>query len=202
MHRIRLDVALPRGPEHYWQMMVDLTRKAGGFTITDVWGLTNSRSRNTVKGYIVYCRDAGHIEETGALPNGAITYRVINLTVTAPTIRRPDYQGTRGRVQQAIWSAMRGLPQFTIKELAVEASTDEITITDGLVRDYLIALQEAGYITTLRPSQKLKTRGLFRLKPIMNTGPAAPAIMKARFVYDRNRKCTYGEAEAETGASS
>lgn len=198
MERISLKVSLPRGPEHYWRMMTALTRSAGGFTITDIWQLTNSRKRQTIKHYIHVCRDEGHLEALGEDANGAVSYRVVNLNQSAPVIRRPNYAGVRGRIQQQLWTAMRGLSQFTIRELAVEASTDDIEVKIRAAKDFVKALTEAGFLTVIRPSRRLHQRGLFRLKPSMDTGPLAPAILKTRFIVDRNRKdivATLGEAE-------
>ncbi|TXN71627.1 hypothetical protein [Methylobacterium sp. WL6] len=194
MDRIRVDVALPRGPEHYWRMMVELTRSAGGFTVTDIWQLTNSRSRQTIKGYVHHCRDTAAIEAVTTGANGAVSYRVVNLNGLAPVVRRDDFRDQRGRIQEQIWTTIRGLPQFTIRELAIEASTDEVTVCERAAKDYVHALREAGYLITVRPSVRLKTPGIFRLAPGLNTGPKAPAILRTRFVFDRNREVPMGAA--------
>lgn len=194
MDRIRIDVALPRGPEHYWRMMGELTRSAGGFTVTDIWQLTNSRSRKTVKGYIHHCRDIEAIEVVGEGANGAVSYRVVNPNAAAPVQRRDDFQDRRGRIQEQIWIAMRSLPQFTIRELAVEASTDDVTVCERAAKDYVQALREAGYLTTVRAGERLKTPGIFRLRPDMGRGPKAPAILRTRFVFDRNTGKPVGPA--------
>ena len=200
MERIRLDVSLPRGPEHYWRMMCELTRKAGGFTISDIWGLSNGRSRKTIKCYVHACRDVSAIEPSAETADKAVVWRVVNLNAPAPVMRRPDYQDRRGRVQQQIWTTIRSLPQFTIRELAVEASTDVVRVPEGQAKDYLAALLKAGYIDTIRPSRKLIEPGIFRLKLGMGTGPLAPAILKARFVFDRNTNKPVGAAKAEACA--
>lgn len=201
MDRIRLDVTLPRGPEHYWTTMCELTRVSGGFTITEIWKCTNGRSRGTIKTYVGYCLKHGDISDVSRPDckgrHASVKYRVVNLNACAPIHRRDDYTGERGRIQQQIWSTMRGLDQFTIRELAVEASTDEVPVREGAAKDYVAALLAAGYLLVVRPSEKLKARGVFRLRPAMNTGPKPPAIMKARFVFDRNRAEAVAIADAE-----
>lgn len=194
MERVRVDITLPRGPEHYWRMMGDLTRKAGGFTISDIWGLTNGRSRKTLKTYFSACLKSAAIEAVATSANGAVTYRVVNLNAPAPVVRRATFTGERGRIQQQIWTTLRGLPQFTIRELAIEASTDEVAVKERAAKDYVKALLDAGYLAAIVPSQALTVRGVFRLKPTMNTGPKAPALFKACFLFDRNTKAPVGLA--------
>lgn len=181
---------LPRGPQHYWSQMVALSRK-GGFTITDIHKASNGRSRKTVKCYILFCVEHGHLKAVGERVTeknrAAIVYKVQNLRSVAPIQRRRNFADDAGRRAQQIWTAARALRQFTIQELAVAASTDAVAVSEVRARAYVGVLAKAGYLVELgsRPHPGLKAR--WRLMPAFNTGPFAPAVIeRGTVLYDRN----------------
>jgi hypothetical protein len=178
---------LPRGPQHYWAEMVALSRKAG-FTITDIHKASNGRSRRTIKCYVLFCVERGHIMAVGERPTEknrvALVYKVRDPRAVAPIERRPNFADDRGRRAQQLWTAMRALRLFTSKELSVAASTETVPISERRAREYICVLAKAGYVA------EVAGRGSFRhwkLLPACNTGPMAPAtIERGTVLYDRN----------------
>ena len=181
---------LPQGPQHYWSQMVALTRK-GGFTITEIYKASAMRSRKTVKSYVTFCAEAGHIEKVGEATTSknraAFIYRVLNLRAEAPVQRRESFSGDRGRRCQQIWTAMRALRTFTIRDIAIAAATDTISVSEATTRTYVTALMKAGYLVEIGHRRQRGVQAHWKLMPSFNTGPLAPAtIERGSAVYDRN----------------
>lgn len=190
MKRTAPTAALPRGPLHYWKQMVAMSR-SGGFTITDVHKASNGRSRKTVKTYVLFCAEHGHIELVGDQPTVknriAHIYRVRDLRAPAPIERRPEFADDRGRRAQQIWTAIRALRQFTIRELAMAASTDVVPVTLRRAREYVGTLASAGYVVEIGHRAHPGLISRWRLMPAFNTGPKAPATLAGgTILYDRN----------------
>lgn len=190
MKRTAPTAALPRGPLHYWKEMVAMSRR-GGFTITDVHKASNGRSRQTVKDYVLFCVEHGHIVLVGDQPTiknrVANIYKVRDLRAPAPTQRRPDFADDRGRRAQQLWTAIRALRHFTIRELAVAASTEAVSITQRRAREYVATLASAGYVAEVGHRAHPGLIARWRLMPAKNTGPKAPATLAGgTILYDRN----------------
>ncbi|ODT55703.1 MAG: hypothetical protein ABS59_02880 [Methylobacterium sp. SCN 67-24] len=181
---------LPRGPQHYWSEMVALSRKAG-FTITDIHKASSGRSRKTIKSYILFCVERGHIEVVGERVTeknrAALVYKVRNPRAVAPIERRPNFADDRGRRAQQIWTAIRALRQFTVAELAVAASTDAVPVSPRRSREYVGTLARAGYVAEVGNRACPGQKAHWRLMPAKNTGPLAPALIeRGTVLYDRN----------------
>jgi hypothetical protein len=205
----QLPVHLPRGPEHYWKMMLEFG--ARGFTLGELAGCTNGVTYATVKTYVNALLRAGAVKIVGAeKPMGGIRihrYAVARATPTAPVERRSSYTGQRGRIQQQIWTAMRSLPNFSLVELAVAASTDDCPVKLRTAENYVRALVGAGVVLAVSPYARgaLKgkpfgsgaTAGVYRLTRAGNSGPKPPKIFKSTFVFDPNKNRIVGEARSE-----
>ena len=202
-----------RGPEHYWPLM----RKAGsaGFTVRDVAGCSNGPTFSTVKGYIKRLRDMGAVEVAGDAEGRkakrATLYRVKVETIKAPVVRRPEYTGKRGQVQELIWQTMRDGVSYDLRKLAVEASTDACEVSYSAVRTYVGFLVHAGIVVVDAPMTRSvpgrrpgAVGGVYRLRPSANTGPKPPKVIR-RQVWDANTETFVGEAlpaRAATRASA
>lgn len=181
--------SLPRGPQHYWQQMIELSRK-GGFTIPDVYGHSNTRY-STVKNYVVFCADQGFIEKIGERPalagNVAFVYRVRDPRLAAPIERRADFANDRGRRAQQLWTAMRVMRSFTVQDIIIAASTDTIQVPEQTARDFIRRLTRAGYVVEIGQRARRGLCGYWKLLPARNTGPLAPAFLeKGEVCFDRN----------------
>lgn len=194
MKRTAPTAALPRGPLHYWKEMVAMSRR-GGFTITDVHKASNGRSRQTIKDYVLFCAEQGHVALVGDQPTiknrRANVYKVCDPRAPAPIQRRADFADDRGRRAQQLWTAIRALRQFTVRELAVAASTDAVTVTVKRAREYVGTLAGAGYLAEVGHRAHPGLIARWRLLPAKNTGPKAPATLAGGTVlYDRNLEQT------------
>lgn len=196
-------IALPRGPEHYWKVAREFG--ATGFTLSDLAGCTNGVARSTVKHWIGDMVAAGVLKVVGARKaiagRDAHVYAVAIKAAKAPVQRRADYTGERGRIQQQLWTAMRTLGQFGIRELAAAASTDDLAIKPRTAEEYVRRLTRAGVLIVVEPYAKGKPgatgarAGVWRLKKSADTGPRAPKVFKATIVFDANRSAIIGESE-------
>jgi hypothetical protein len=176
-------------PPHYWAVMRELTLTAGGFTVRDVHDRTNGPRPSVVKEYIRRCRKAGAVAPVGSRDVGshhpAVIYAARLDLLDAPVVRRADYAADRGRRLQQIWQAMRLMGAFSVPELVVTASTDEVEVRPSLARLYVAALARAGYLVEIGHRMRRGQIATWRLLPARNTGPQAPAMTKAGIV-DRN----------------
>lgn len=179
-----------RGPQYYWEVMVSLSAE-GGFTITDVHKLTNGRSRRTIKDYVLFCAAQNHIVPVGEEPldkhQVATVYKVRQPRATAPIQRRNTFNGSRGRARQQLWTAMRALKLFTVRELAVAATTSDIAVSEKTARSYVGLLVKAEYLAEVGHRVRSGQQARWKLMPAFNTGPQAPAALNHESVlYDRN----------------
>ncbi len=204
MNALTLPIQLPRGPEHYWRMACEIG--AAGFTVGDLAGCTNGVAYGTVQQWVNAMKRQGELKIVGERDSGvggrsAHVYAVVQNRRVAPVVRRASFTGDLGRRQQYLWSAMRILRQFTIAELAYSASTDEVVILQNTARKYVAALEGAGVLVTVRqPAAGKKGQvgaqpGAWRLRKSCDTGPKAPQIFEAKFVFDPNKSRIVGPAE-------
>ncbi len=186
---------LPRGPEHYWTLMQGAG--ARGFLIHELVGQCNGRTYTTLHVYVLALRDMGVLAVIGREParqpgaEDAVRYVIVKPLRSAPVIRRDTFTGLRGRGQAQLWTAMRALPQFTVREIAIVASTEEVPVQPVVASKYVKRLFRAGLLTAVvRPAKGAPGTvgprpGVYRLKPSFNRGPRPPSVIGGR-VFDFN----------------
>jgi hypothetical protein len=185
---------LPRGPDHYWKAACDFGPK--GFTVGELFWATNAKTRGVLSEWIKAMVARGLIaliEKRDVKPRGQFVYAVVRSTSKVPI--DPDIK--HGRVARHLWTAMRGLPMFTVGELAAAASTDEVVISHKSASDYVRKLELAGALVVVREAKrKSLNSGVYRLKRSADTGPLAPREIRAKVLVDRNTGRPIGQAEA------
>ncbi|MBY6243918.1 hypothetical protein [Methylosinus sp. Sm6] len=206
----QIDISLPRGPEHYWNVMRQLDGK--GFTIRDVALCSEGVTYAAVKTYARFLIAEGVIKKVSQRNIGytrADVYRIAKPSRLAPVMRREAFTGQRGRVQQQLWRAMRTLPSFTISELAAAGSTEETPVKERTAETYVRRLIKAGVVAVIEPYKKGEKAppgmrgkagakaGTFRLQKAADTGPLAPKVFAASIVFDPNKSRVVGETIAE-----
>lgn len=206
----QIDVSLPRGPEHYWNVMRQLDGK--GFTIRDIALCSDGVTYAAVKTYARFLIGEGILKKVSERNIGytkADVYRIAKPSRQAPVLRRETFSGQRGRVQQQLWRAMRTLPSFSITELAAAASTEETPVKPRTAEEYVRRLVRAGVIVVLEPYKKGEKAppgmrgktgakaGAYRLQKAADTGPLAPKVFSATIVFDPNKNRIVGETIAE-----
>jgi hypothetical protein len=99
-----------------------------------------------------------------------------------------------------MWTAMRALAQFSVAELAVSASTEERCVSRRAAHLFVQRLVQADALEVMTAPRKARgrplgaTAGVYRLKRASNTGPLAPKLCNAHFVFDSNKHRVLGEA--------
>lgn len=180
----------PRTNQEIWELIRRLDA-AGSWTVTDVERETNLR-RNRVGDYVRGLAKSGIViaVDTRKVASGtpAKVYSIAAQhkdQVAAPS----QLDGGRDygvHEQQALWTAMRSLAQFTFTELAFAAQTTKKVNVDTVSR-YCARLLRAGYLLKLTE----KRPAVYRLQPAMNTGPKAPKMVRVDLAYDPNHKTFY-----------
>lgn len=92
-------------------------------------------------------------------------------------------QDRRGKVEQQLWTGMRGLKQFSPVDLAAHCRAD-LEVTPDEARDYCQAMMRAGYLRVVRPASPPARPASYAL--IRNTGVRPPRERRVRAVWDEN----------------
>lgn len=107
----------------------------------------------------------------------------------APRVRKDGSRVTQGLAQEQMWRALRMLTgDVNQRELAAHASTPSIPVAEAAAKDYLLVLNEAGYLIPTREAigGRRGAQARYRLKPTRNTGPRPPMVCRTKVVYDPN----------------
>jgi hypothetical protein len=198
-----LKVTVLHGPAFYWKKACDFGSK--GFTVSDLAGCTSGIANSTVRKWVRDMAKDGELKVIGARPGIANSekrlYAVTRPRLTPPTVRRPDFIGVAGQVQQQVWNTMRMLSLWTLEELALAASTKERPVSRNAANKYVAALVRAGIVSIVKGpaygeiGHMGARSGFYKLNPAANSGPAAPQILRAKFVFDINKQKIIGESE-------
>lgn len=189
---LKVDPGKPirRGSAYMWKVVRGLTEddRAQPFTVDEVLDLTNGTEASTVRKWLKTLVRAGIVAVEGD------TYHLLRRPVMLPHVSNDGRIVSVG--QDALWTAIRALKEFTPRELAVAATTEEHAVTEWTAKSYVKTLLAAGYLTVTVAGHAHR-QASYRLRPTMNTGPLAPKILRAKFVFDPNRNEVIGQAEAE-----
>ncbi|GAB3451978.1 hypothetical protein [Insolitispirillum peregrinum] len=176
-----------RGHARYWQIILDLHRSSGEFTITDVEGQTNAK-RQTVGEYILRLTRAGILEvasENGGPHGQAKVYRVVRLQSEAPKVRRDGTVVVPDTARDQMWRTAKIIKEFSPRDLAIQASTEDRQVSERDATDYCKFLRLGGYLAVVRPS-KPGVQAVYRFLLSKNTGPKAPMVQRIKAVFDPN----------------
>jgi hypothetical protein len=200
---IHIEVAMPSGPAHYWR---EMQARPKGFTIREIALCADGIAYTTVKRYVWFLVRQGYVVRIGQKRDGYAQQAVyvVRKRQTKPPIERPDPQRAPLTAREAMWNAMRALDQFTARELCVSASTEERPVSQRSANLYIQKLVAVGVLQVLEPPQKAlgkagdtplgATAGRYRLTKSANTGPLAPKLCVAGFVFDPNISRVLGDA--------
>ncbi len=193
-----------RGQDHFWSVIRQLTETNSKaiFTINDVNAQCAGVSRDVVRKFIRGLVNIGIAEKLNdASPqNPRIQFfRLLRRPLETPIIRK-DAASTRGLAQSNMWGTMRFSLKhgFTIRDLVIEASTEEIQINTASAQMYIRALYQAGM---LHKQSAGKEAPRYRLKLSSDTGPKAPKRLSTKMIFDPNNKTIVGDVIAEEASS-
>lgn len=185
------------GRDHYWKLMMDADMRKQSFSVDDIFGLSNNRSRLQISEFLDMLEKAEIICRTGELnPRGMALFRIATRQSAAPMFKR---DGTliadQMTARQALWNAMRSpffRSGFKLIDISVHASTDTLPVTQRSARLYISCLLRAEYLIVLQKGTRSEPT-IWRL--VRNTGPVAPKLLKTECVYDPNAEKIFGEPE-------
>lgn len=180
--------------ERMWAAMRKLTNLAKGddrtFSASQVCDLANPCHIDSVGDYLAALEKAGLVElaaEQGRKANGGdFSSRQWRLLVNWPEAPRLNKQGqvvTQGLGALAMWRAAYIRKVFTPNDLAMDASVGQVKVNVSTAKKYCQALVASGHF---KYEVKGKAGQPSKLRLVRYTGPHAPAITKAKVVFDRN----------------
>lgn len=193
---------LRRGQEYLWSQMREHHAAGMEFTVGDIWRRSDEENRSSVSTFIRKLEQNGYVERTGTNVVGwsgknEPQFRVARLQVATPKFSRDGAAGQQGLSQQNMWNVMRRERDgWTASDLAVVASTDEVTVTRNTALAYCTRLEQAGILVVADKGGPGRPRN-WRLKGSANTGPKPPMILRSKMVYDQNTARVIGEVLAE-----
>lgn len=132
-------------------------------------------------------------------PRVAGRFTMIKDSLEAPAVTREGKPVTRGIGMLAMWRAMQTLREFDFNDIARAASLGDFKVRPSTAREYIAALEKAGYFLTIRGA-RAGLAGRYRLK--RDTGALPPALTARNCVFDRNLGKFTWEASAQEVADA
>lgn len=183
-----------RGEDYLWSLMMERHEAGNTFTVAEIHRLS-ATTVQTVREFMERLSRGGFIEPVATPP--VQSWRVAKPQAETPRVRKDGSLIESAGVVQCLWNGMRSHFKlgFNVVDLAVFCSTDDVKIAIASAEAYVRHLAKAGYLIKLQTGSK--GTAIWRLDPAMNTGPAAPMLLKTKVVFDPNKGDIIGAAEAE-----
>lgn len=86
--------------------------------------------------------------------------------------------------ERNMWTAMRLIGAFGARDLALQATTDSLGVSEDAAARYIRALLAAGYLRVVQQAVPGRRPAVYRL--IRNTGPQPPRECRVTAVWDQN----------------
>tara|TARA_R110000868_G_scaffold225568_2_gene477827 strand:- start:32908 stop:33540 length:633 start_codon:yes stop_codon:yes gene_type:complete len=182
------------GRQAIWQGI----RKLKRFTAAEVWHETKEE-RATIRTYLTSLERGGYVVEvemrapkTGVLSRPSSTRykeRVYKLArdvgIEAPRLKRDGTLCIQGLVREQMWRSIKLLADFTPRDLAIFASTENQPVSGVDAGNYLGHLFRAGYLTIVEASTH-QSQARYRFVRARDTGPRPPMVQRLKTVFDPN----------------
>lgn len=180
--RLKSANASPTWRDRIWAVM----RQQKKFTIDDVV-LKSGVARRPVRDYLDGLIHAGFVSRQ----TGTGQYLLVrDVGPEAPVLNHRGQAPAGFCVRDALWRTMKLLKEFTVIDLAVNASTENCRVTERDARVYLRALVAAGYVAALAREAEGRPPGgrllRYRFLNSRNTGPRPPLLQQVLQVVDLN----------------
>jgi hypothetical protein len=149
----------------------------------------------TLRTYVKALENAGFIKPQEGSVTGKrgaaapeMRYELVkDIGIEAPRLKNDGTPSTQGIGREQLWRTMKIIRQFTTRELAVQASTDEHQVKENEARGYIQHLAKAGYVHMIKSAdQRAVTQAVYLFVRSKNTGPKPPMIQGNKQVYDQN----------------
>ncbi len=173
----------PGGREVIWAAI----RKLRRFTVLQIEGETRV-NMGTIRTYVTGLTRAGYLRLTndpqrrGRQHVKGVWELVRDVGVEAPRVTRHGAEVTQGRARTQMWRTMRIAGDFTARELAYQASTEDCLVKQSDAKSYVQFLRKAGYLMMV----KARPAAVYRLLASRYTGPKAPQVQRVQQVFDPN----------------
>lgn len=152
------------------------------FTAQELTASTGA-NRKTVIDYLRCLTPGGVIEAT----DGDAFRLIDDRGHHAPRLNRAGKPVTQGAGVENMWRSMRGLAEFTPRDLAVHSTTPDVSVTEWTAKSYCSMLLRTGFLRVIQKASPFHGRqAVYRL--IRNTGPKPPQIQRVKQVYDPNTR--------------
>lgn len=174
-------------------------RELGEFGISDIEDKTRVAT-GTIKTYVVGLAKAGYLTRIEGLQREKnakgkfIESRwclARDVGADTPRVTRDGKEVTQGKVRENLWRTLRIIADFTARELASTASTEETPVKFSDAKDYIKYLHKAGYLVLVQPAKPGHKPGTgaqarYRFLKSRYTGPRPPMVQRIRQVFDPN----------------
>lgn len=94
-----------------------------------------------------------------------------------------DEEG-KDTAQDRMWRVIRKIGSFDARDVAMYASSPELTISERAAAEFCRMLCRSGYLRVLRKEQPGKKLAVYQL--VKNTGPRAPRVRRLSVIWDDN----------------
>lgn len=165
------------GRQEIWQAIRETPQR---FTLSDLVARTGA-DRKTVADYLRCLLPGGVIQAEDGDGYSLIDDRGFH----APRLNRSGQPVVQGAGMQNMWNSMRGLVEFSPRDIAAHSTTPDVRVTEPTVKSYCTMLLRTGYLRVLRKAEPSAGRqAVYRL--IRNSGPKPPQIQRIKQVFDPN----------------
>lgn len=191
------------GAQAIWD---EIRKQRHAFTLRSLWNVIEKRrggNMKTIHGYLSRLRLGGYItvlrHET---LQGVGVINVYELSrdngVEAPRLDKDGKASAPQKIEH-LWRSMRILGEFSFRDLAISASTEEVSISEQTARRYARALADAGYLVETAAGRRQGSSTRWRFLQSKYTGPKPPILNRERTeVFDQNtRKIVWSRPEAQ-----
>lgn len=177
-----------RNPLETREAIWEAIRRLKTFSVREVRSETRC-SMEQVRDYVTGLSAAGYLEQR----ENAAFVLVRDCGVEAPRVRRDGSEITQGKGREQMWLVMKVLDDFSSRDLALHASTEEVQVSESDAKSYIHYLHKAGYLTKQQGEMPRSRNGggapaRYQLLPSKFSGPRPPMIQRVKQVYDQNLK--------------
>jgi hypothetical protein len=175
----------PGGRQAIWEEM----RRLKIFSVSQLAAACKGHEK-TVQDYVDCLFASGHVALVDG-ETGTMTFALVrDVGVEAPRVRADGSPVTQGLPREQMWRTMRNKStrDFDFRDLALWASTDEVTVSEVGAADYVKHLFKAGYLILVAPAKVGREARLarYRFDARRNSGPKPPMVQRMKTVFDPN----------------
>ena len=187
----QLTIVIPRNEDGVWLAIRELGRTGREFTIDDIgMRIRGAVPRAFVADYLRRLAKGGFVEAAGSAR--APCWCLTRAPVETPRLAQDGTPLRHAYLQDVVWKAleMSASAFICVEELIAAVAGEGLSLQAADVRDYIEHLVVSGHVL----KREHRAYGAcYRLHRY--TGPMAPRVISAHFVWDPNKNCIFGEGQ-------